>query len=99
MTEIEKLKNEVRQIKERNRRVEIDKAWETSIARRVLLAGLTYVTITIFFIAAEISNPFVNAIVPTIGFLLSTLTLNIFKKVWIKSMLQSKDLKATNNER
>ena len=33
MEELEQLKNEIQQIKERNARVEADKAWETSFSR------------------------------------------------------------------
>lgn len=38
MTEIEKIKDEIEKIKARNRRVERDKKWETSIVRN--LGGL-----------------------------------------------------------
>lgn len=77
-------KKEIEKIKERNARVEIDKAWETSWARRGIIAILTYLVIVLFFVSAGIVNPFINAIVPTIGFLLSTLSLTFFKKVWLK---------------
>jgi hypothetical protein len=96
MTSIEK---ELKSIKERNRRVEIDKMWETSFARKSLIALLTYVTISTFFVFARVENPFFNAIVPTLGFLLSTLTLNFFKKIWVRNMLKSYDIKSRNNER
>jgi hypothetical protein len=33
---------EIDEIKERNRRVELDKAWETSVTRRVAIMTLTY---------------------------------------------------------
>lgn len=76
------VEKEIKQIKERNRRVERDKAWETSWTRRVLIAVLTYVVIVLFFFSARLPKPFVNAIVPTLGFVLSTLTLRWVKKLW-----------------
>jgi hypothetical protein len=83
MTELEQIKNDIAEIKERNRRVEADKAWETSMTRKILIAILTYIVIVIFFYFAELSNPFINAIVPTVGFVLSTLSVPLFKKWWL----------------
>jgi len=77
------LKKEIEGIKERNRRVELDKAWETSLMRKIMIAALTYVVIVIFFYFAGLPNPFFNSIVPSLAFLLSTLTLSFFKKLWI----------------
>lgn len=71
-------------IEERNRRVELDKAWETSWWRAIIIAVLTYATIVLFFLIADLPKPFVNSIVPTTGFLLSTLSLSIFKHAWIR---------------
>lgn len=81
---IEKLEKEIEAIKIRNKRVETDKIRETSWIRKISIAFLTYIVIVIFFFSANISKPFINAIVPTIGFLLSTLSLDILKKYWIK---------------
>ena len=81
------LEKEIQAIKERNKKVEIDKAWETSSFRKVVIAFLTYLVIVIFFFGAGLPNPFVNAIVPAIGFVLSTLSLPIFKKIWLKYFL------------
>jgi len=78
-----KIENEISQIRERNKKVELDKAWETSITRKIIIAILTYLIIVLFFFTANLPNPFVNAIVPTIGFVLSTLSLSQFKKLWV----------------
>jgi hypothetical protein len=77
--------NEIESIKERNRRVETDKAWETSKTRRIIVALMTYVIILIFLLLIGAPYPFLNAIVPTAGFVLSTLTLPFFKKWWINN--------------
>jgi hypothetical protein len=84
MSEIEELRKEIDQIKQRNKSVEIDKKWETSIARRTLIAIFTYLSIGIYMWAIQIDRPFLNAIVPTFGFLLSTITLPWFRKIWSK---------------
>ena len=84
MDEIEQLKKEIEEIKERNTRVDMNKAWEVSYSRRILVAILTYLVICLFFIFAELPKPFLSAIVPTLGFILSTLSVSYFKKIWIK---------------
>jgi|TARA_B100002003_G_C14075841_1_gene517579 hypothetical protein len=78
------LKEDIQQIKERNFRVETDKAWETSITRKLIIAILTYVVIVIFFFMAELPKPWINSIVPSLAFILSTLSLPLFKKLWVK---------------
>ncbi len=70
-------------IEERNKKVELDKEWETSWTRRIIILVLTYLIIVLFFIVANLPNPFVNSIVPTTGFVLSTLSLPFFKKLWL----------------
>jgi hypothetical protein len=87
---MEKLKNELDLIKKRNNKVEADKAWETSWFRRVTIAILTYAVIVLFFITLGFNKPFINAIVPTLGFLLSTLSISILKNYWIKNIYNKK---------
>lgn len=83
MNDLTQLKQDIDDIKARNVRVEQDKAWETSAARKILIAVLTYVVIVLFFLVAHLGNPFINAIVPTLGFLLSTLSVDVVKKWWV----------------
>lgn len=83
------IEKRVKIIEERNSRVEIDKAWETSLTRRVLLALFTYISIGLYLqFILNLQNAWLNAIVPSIGFLLSTLTLPYFKQAWIKRKLK-----------
>ncbi len=78
------MKKEIENIKERNKRVEIDKIWETSYTRRIILTTFTYFAIGIYLKAIDISKPWLNAIVPATAFMLSTLTLPFFKNIWLK---------------
>jgi len=78
------IKKEVQQIKERNKKVEADKAWEISLTRKIIIVILTYLVIVIFFFIAELPKPWINAIVPSLAFVLSTLSLPLFKKIWFK---------------
>jgi len=81
LTEIEK---RIAAIESRNQQVENDKQWETSLFRKVIITVLTYLAIFLYFVAINIERPWLNAIVPSIGFLLSTLTLPFFKSIWEK---------------
>ena len=85
MNKINLIEQELSKIKERNRKVEADKAWETSWARRILIIILTYIVISIFFYFAGLPKPLINSIIPAMAFLLSTLTLNFFKKIWLRN--------------
>lgn len=84
MDKLKRLEQRVSLIEQRNKRVEKDKAWETSLVRRLLVILFTYLIIAIYFNFVLHINPWLNAIVPTAGFFLSTLTLPFFKKMWEK---------------
>lgn len=84
MATIEQLEERIAKIERRNTRVELDKAWETSNTRRVLLIFFTYLSIALYLKFIVGVEPWINAVVPAIGFLLSTLTLSFFKKLWTK---------------
>ena len=79
------MKKEILAIKERNKRVEIDKAWEVSVTRRAIIALATYIIVVVFLYMIDAPYPWLNALVPAIGFILSTLTLNMFNRIWIRN--------------
>lgn len=82
--EIVYLKDEIEKIKARNKRVEADKAWETSRTRNIFIAISTYLLISIFMILLRDPHPFLNALVASVGYLLSTATYDFLKKRWLK---------------
>ena len=82
MKDVEKRFNALEQ---RNKRVELDKEWETSWIRKLIILVLTYIVVLLFFLVAQLPKPFLNSLVPTAGFFLSTLALPFFKKIWIKA--------------
>ena len=79
----ETIEKRIAAIEERNKKVELDKAWETSWTRKIVISILTYIVIVVFFYFAGLPKPFINAIVPAIAFVLSTLTVPLFKKWWL----------------
>ena len=77
------IEKEIEEIKNRNKRVELDKAWETSTTRKLCICILTYLVVVLYSYSIEtISNIFLSSLVPVIGFTLSTLSLNFIRKIW-----------------
>ncbi len=82
----EELQSKIEKINKRNQRVEADKAWETSWTRKLVILVFTYVVMVIFFTFAQLPKPFINAIVPAIAFVISTLTVSLFKQWWLNKI-------------
>ena len=80
MIDIEK---ELQIIKDRNRRVEIDKAWEVSWTRRLFIAVLTYAVASVWLVLINESIWYLKAFVPVAGYILSTLSLPAVKGWWV----------------
>jgi len=90
---MEDLERRLKEIEERNRKVESDKGWETSWTRRGLLTLFTYIAIGTYMWAIEIHRPWLNAVVPAVAFMLSTLTIPFFKSIWIRKLRKNEGKK------
>ncbi len=76
------LEEEIKKIKERNKRVELDKSLETSWTRKICIMILTYIVVVLYSLAINtVNNIFLSSLVPVIGFTLSTLSLKEVRKV------------------
>lgn len=75
---------EIKKIHERNKKVEADKAWETSWFRMFMILLFTYIIAYVFMVIVGLEKPYFGALVPVLGFFLSTLSLPPLKKWWIK---------------
>ena len=78
------VEQEIKEIQARNKKVELDKAWETSRTRKLSIATLTYFTMVSVMYSLDMDNPFIGAIIPTLGFTLSTFSLDFIKRFWMK---------------
>lgn len=81
---LNELEKEIEKIKKRNKKVEAEKAWETSFERKISIIVFTYIIIAIIMLLLKIEKPFVNALIPTFWYLLSTLSISFLKKKYIK---------------
>ncbi|MGD0576717.1 MAG: hypothetical protein ABSA74_01445 [Candidatus Staskawiczbacteria bacterium] len=84
----DEIKKEIDLIKERNKRVEADKAWETSKFRIFSIVVMTYIITAIVFYFIGVKNFALSALIPTVGFYLSTQSLPFIKKWWIKKYIK-----------
>ncbi|HEX4774628.1 MAG TPA: hypothetical protein VH234_03865 [Candidatus Saccharimonadales bacterium] len=84
MIEKPTLEERVAKLEGRNQRVEDNKAWETSWLRRGSIMLLTYLTVAFYLRFVIHISPWVNALVPVIGYTFSTLTISSLKTYWLK---------------
>lgn len=79
------IEKEIEEIKTRNKRVELDKAWETSWTRKICIMILTYIVVVIYsYVTKNVDNILLSSLVPVIGFTLSTLSLKFIRNLWQK---------------
>ena len=80
----EELEKKIAALEARNTKVETNKAWETSLSRIFTLVVITYLIVGLTLVVIQNSQPWINALIPSLGFFLSTLTLPFIKKYWMK---------------
>ena len=82
--ELTDLKREIEKIKERNTRVEEDRAWETSWTRKVFIIVSTYIVVVIFMMIMQEDKPFLKALVPVVGYIVSSVSYDAVRAWWLK---------------
>ena len=79
------LEKRIEDIEKRNKRVELDKAWETSWTRRICIMVLTYIVVVIYsFVIRNYNKVLLSSLVPVMGFGLSSLSITIIRRIWEK---------------
>ena len=78
------IEKRLKEIENRNKRVEADKALETSWTCKISIAILTYLFVVAYLYFVIKIDPWLNALVPVVGYLLSNITISFLKKQWIK---------------
>jgi hypothetical protein len=82
------MQDDLQSIRQRNARVEADKAWETSWTRRLCIAAFTYVLAAAYMNMTGLGNAAIGALIPTGGYLLSTMSLPFIKHFWLNKIYQ-----------
>lgn len=85
---MKELEKRIDAIEKRNKRVELDKSWETSWTRKICIMLLTYIVVIIYsYFIRNFDNIFLSSLVPVIGFMLSTLSLKVIRTKWEKKRI------------
>ncbi len=79
--DLKELDQEIKIIKQRNKRVELDKKWETSATRKICICVLTYIVVVIYsYIVRNYDNIFLSSLVPVIRIHVIYFIFKIYKK-------------------
>ena len=89
--DLKELDQEIKIIKQRNKRVELDKKWETSATRKICICVLTYIVVVIYsYIVRNYDNIFLSSLVPVIRIHVIYFIFKIYKKNLVeKSKIES----------
>ena len=79
------LEQRVVAIEQRNQRVESNKAWEISLLRKLTIASLTFLIAATYMYSINVDTYLLNALIPTGGYILSTLALDRIRRWFEKN--------------
>jgi hypothetical protein len=79
------IENTIKELRNRNSRVEIDKAWETSYTRRISISIITYVVAVLWLYLINESGIWLKSVVPVAGYILSTISIPQIRKIWLEN--------------
>lgn len=85
---IKNLEEKIDAINERNKKVEADKAWEGSNFRIFSLCIITFIIASFVMYFIGVQKYLLNALIPTLGYFLSTQSLPFIKKWWIRKNIK-----------
>ncbi len=78
------LEKEIDLIKERNKKVEIEKNWEISLERKISIWVITYITIVVIMYFLKFENILISALIPTFWYIISTSSLKFIKNIYME---------------
>lgn len=84
------LEGRVAALEARNKRVEADKAWETSWTRTFLLMAISFMVVWCYLRYIAHDTPWKDAILAALGISVSTLTIQIAKNKWLQRYVKNK---------
>lgn len=76
---IKEIEQEIENIKKRNKRVELDKKWETCWTRKICICILTYMVVIIYsYVIRNFDNIFLSSLVPVIRIYIINFIIKIY---------------------
>ena len=78
---IKEIEQEIENIKKRNKRVELDKKWETCWTRKICICILTYMVVIIYsYVIRNFDNIFLSSLVPVIRIYIINFIIKIYQE-------------------
>ena len=79
--DIKEIEQEIKNIKVRNKKVELDKKWETCWTRKICICALTYIVVIIYsYVVRNYDNIFLSSLIPVIRIYLIYTIINFCKE-------------------
>lgn len=76
---VKEIEQEIENIKKRNKRVELDKKWETCWTRKICICILTYMVVIIYsYVIRNFDNIFLSSLVPVIRIYIINFIIKIY---------------------
>lgn len=67
----------------------LQKNWENSRIRVITVAVSMYVLTLTFMLILQVQNPIVSALLPTVGYMLSTNSIPLVRRIWVRNYLRT----------
>ena len=83
-SELEDIRQQLAELRERNARVDREKAWEKSWARRFVITAATWGGAWLWLLGLGAEHAALQALVPSGAYALSTLSLPVLKAWWMR---------------
>ncbi len=81
--ELFSLKKELDTLHDDIRTLKIQQDWNTSVLKHGLVIFMNYLIMLILMYILNIESPFISALLPTLGYAITSISLNSIKKYWI----------------
>lgn len=86
---LKELSGKISTMNHRNRIRDFSKEFEGSLFRIIVIMILTYAVLSTYMLLADLDRPWISAIVPTVGFQLSTVSLPSIKNCYVEHRLKT----------
>jgi putative acetyltransferase len=82
---------DIKNLQERNKMIEAEKAWETSWTRRAIIAIVTYIIVAFWLAIIGVSHNLIHALVAVASYLVGMAMLPMIKEHWIERVYRHRE--------
>lgn len=85
---ISSLEEQINKITLKEKSLEIQKSWSTSLTRIAMNSITTYIFVAVLMFILKIDNYLINALIPALAYGVSVQSIPFVKKLWIRDHLK-----------